>query len=369
MEPTPQPPSTALVHDWLVVRGGAERTLETLLPLLPDAPVYTLFHRPEAFANSPIDDHPVIPSILQRIPGAARRHRMFLPFYPFAVEQFDLRSFTRVISISFAAAHGVLTHPAQRHIAYICSPARYAWHLYHDYLEETGLNRRISGWLARYFLHQFRQWDYIAAQRPDEIIAISHWVAGTIRRIYRREASVIYPPVDISRFEPGRKRKDFYLWVGRMVPYKKAPLVIETCTRLGVPLVVVGDGPEYRKAARLAGNSVTLLSWQPDEIVAELMSEARALIYMGEEDFGITLVEAQAAGCPIIAFARGGAAETVIHGETGWLIPNQTTEALAAALQSFEESPPSFSPRALRTNAGRFSAEVFQAAFKAVLRE
>lgn len=349
---------TAVVHDWLVVRGGAERILETILEVLPGAPVYTHVYNPDAFADSVISRHVVHASLINRLPAAAQHYRSYLPLMPFAVEQFDLRAYRYIFSISFATAHGVLARPNQQHIAYLCSPVRYAWHLYQDYLEAGNLRRGLRAGLARLVLHYLRLWDFSAAQRVDHYLAISEWIAECTRRAYRRQATVLYPPVDVRRFDPGQPREDYFMTAARLVPYKKIDRIIKSFNQTGYPLLVVGDGPERHRLARKAGPSVRLLGHLPDEQVAALMNRARGYVYMAEEDFGISLVEAQAAGCPVIAYRSGGAQETVIEGQTGIFYDAQTPEALEEAVCAFVHAP-KFDRQALRSNAERYSREKF----------
>ncbi|HLA99627.1 MAG TPA: glycosyltransferase [Anaerolineales bacterium] len=355
------------MHDWLTTFGGGERVLEAALEVTGPAHVFTTAYRPETFAHSIIAQQTIHTSFLNRLPLAQRNHRIYLPLMPFAVEQFDLRPFPLVVSISSAVAHGALTRPDQRHIAYISAPARYAWHLYHDYLEDAGVARGVRSLAARLVLHYLRLWSASAAQRVDCLLAVSCWVAECIRRAYGRKAEVLYPPVDVEKFQPGQEREDFYLVVSRLVPYKKVALTVQAFNRLGRSLVVVGSGPDYRKVAQAAGENISLLGFQPDEKIAELMGRARALIHMAEEDFGISMVEAQAAGCPVIAYGKGGAREIVQEGRTGLLVPEQSADSLIQVVGQFEEQRSCYVESTIRQNALRFSKERFQQQFQRVL--
>jgi glycosyltransferase involved in cell wall biosynthesis len=238
---------------------------------------------------------------------------------------------------------------------------RYAWHLYQQYLEESGLARGVRSWLARGLLHYLRVWDFQAAQRPDHVLANSHWTARNIWRSYRRQATVIYPPVDTDAYRPLAPRDDYYLTVSRLVPYKRIGLILEAFRDLGYPLKVIGDGPLLQTYRRVAPANAEILGWQPKDRLAELMGRARAFVYMAEEDFGITPVEAQAAGCPVIAYGRGGVGETVIDGKTGCLFHEPSVEALRAAVRRFEESPNAFHVEDLHRHAERFSRRRFAA--------
>jgi glycosyltransferase involved in cell wall biosynthesis len=302
----------------------------------------------------------VIPSFIQRIPGAVRRHRLFLPLMPLAVEQFDLNAFDVIVSSSYAVAKGVLTRADQRHIAYVHAPLRYAWDLYHLYLQQTGLDHRPSGIAARLLLHYLRLWDRLSADRADVLLANSAHTAARIAKTYRREAQVVYPPVDVDYFTPGELREDFYLTVSRLVPYKRIDLIVQAFA--GMPerrLVVVGDGPERRKLQALAGDNVRFLGFQPRHSVRELMRQARAFVFAAWEDFGITPVEAQACGTPVIAYQHGGALETVVEGVSGLFFPEASPHSLIAAVRALEALP-ALDPAAIRSNALRFSRARFQ---------
>jgi len=278
---------------------------------------------------------------------------------PLAVEQFDLRDYPMVFSSCHAVSHGVLLRADQLHVNYVHSPMRYSWHLYHQYLQESGLTRGVRSWIARGLLHYLRLWDFQAAQRPDLVLANSRWTARNIWRAYRRQAKVLYPPVDTDAYHPLAPRDDYYLTVSRLVPYKRIGIILEAFRELGYPLKVVGDGPLLQSYRRIAPANAELLGWLPKEQLAELMGRARAFVYIAEEDFGITPVEAQAAGCPVIAYGRGGVGETVIDGKTGCLFVEQSVEALSASVRRFEEAPDAFHVEDLRRHAERFGRKRF----------
>ena len=357
----------ALVHDWLTSRGGAEKVLEALLPLFPDAPVHTLVYDPALFSNSPIERADVLTSFLQRLPGSRRNYRLYLPLMPLAVEQFDLSRFDLVLSLSDAVAHGVLTAPDQLHVNYIFTPMRYAWPLYHDYLRAAGLTRGARSWVARGVLHYLRLWDQAAASRVDRFIAISGWVAARVRRYYRRRAEVVYPPVEVERFYSISPRDSYYITTSRLVPYKRVDLIVEAFNRLNRPLLVVGEGPDYRALMSRAGPEVRLLGRVSEKELADLLSRARGFVFAAEEDFGIAPVEAMAAGCPVIAWGRGGVLETVVEGKTGVFFHEQTVEGLMQAVAQFEAEESAFQPAELQRHAAQFSRERFESDFSRAL--
>lgn len=353
----------AFVHDWLSVYAGAEKVLEAALELFPDAPIYTLVYSQSNFENTRIKEHPVYTSFIERLPRGREKYRTYLPLMPIAIEQFDLSDYEVVISSSHAVAKGVLTRADQLHISYVHTPIRYAWDLQAQYLKEAGLERGFKGALARLVLHYIRLWDVTSAGRVDVFVANSRYVAQRIKKIYRREARVIYPPVDVDRYTPSNQREDFYFTVSRFVPYKRIDLIVKAFTQLGLPLIVVGEGPDFEKVQRIAGPNVQLLGYQPDAVVKRYMERCKAFVFAAEEDFGIAPVEAQAAGAPVIAYGRGGVVETVIHGETGVLFPVQTEESLIRAVREFESGKYQFDPERIRRNAERFSKARFQREF------
>ena len=346
----------ALVHDALPFMAGAERVLEAALEVFPDAPVYTLVYNRRAFEGTQLAKRQVYTSFIDRLPWAHQAHRSFLPLYPLAIEQFDLHDYDLILSSSYAVAHGILTRPDQTHVCLMHTPLRYAWHQPHTIFQAGG----IKSQLLRMWLHNFRQWDFAASQRVDRYVAVSHWVAGLIWHAYRRPAHVIYPPVDVDRFTSLTPKGDYYLVVSRLAHHKRVDLIVQAFSRLGLPLIVVGDGAERRRLSRLAAPNVKLLGWQSDEVIQELMGRAKALVHAAAEEFGIALVEAQAAGCPVIAYAGGGALETVLEGRTGILFQEQSVASVLEAVTIFESGNLNYSPEELRWNAERFRKERFQ---------
>jgi len=337
------------------------------LELYPSAPVYTLVYNPAVFKGKPLSHRKIVTSPVFRSRWVAARYRSFLALMPLAIEQFDLREYDVVISSSTAVAKGVLTRSNQLHVAYINTPMRYAWDLYHDYLDDSGLSRSAKGSVARLVLHYIRGWDFASAARPDILIGNSQNVARRILKTYRRDACVIYPGVDIERFSANRPRDSFYLTVARLVPYKKVELIVEAFNRLRLPLVVIGDGPGWSSISRLANNNITVLKDQDDSSVTSYMERCRAFVFAAEEDFGIAVVEAQAAGAPVIAYGKGGATETVLDRETGILYAEQNVESLMDAVQEMESNFHAFNPKICRRNAARFSREEFQSQLRALV--
>jgi glycosyltransferase involved in cell wall biosynthesis len=351
---------TALVHDWLTGMRGGERVLEAIYELYP-SPVYTLI-RTKNFKSDVIDLKKVTSSSIQKIPFASKYYRNMLSLFPKAIEEFDLSGYDLVLSTSHAVAKGVLTHANQLHICYMHTPMRYAWDKYFQYLNESNL---LKGPLSRYVknvLFKIRAWDFMSASRVDHYIANSNYIARRIKKTYNRDATVIYPPVDTGKFTLSGDKEDFYLTASQFAPYKKIDLIVQAFrTMPDRKLVVIGDGPErdkIRKHARGAKN-IELLGYQPDEVLKEKLQKAKAFVFAAEEDFGILPVEAQACGTPVIAFARGGAAETVIDGKTGLFFEEQTVDAVRDAVAAFDRIEDKVAPSAVRKNAERFSREVF----------
>jgi glycosyltransferase involved in cell wall biosynthesis len=355
----------AIVHDYLNQLGGAEQVLQSLLKLFPDAPVYTI-----------IADYSILPerirkadirtSFIQNIPFSKRHYKKLLPLFPLAVEQFDLRGYDVILSSSSAFAKGVLTFPHQTHICYCYTPMRYIWDLYHDYMKET-IRNPLYRLVLPGVLHRIRLWDQLNAQRVDHFIADSNHVAKRIKKYYNREAAVIYPPVNADRFRLSDGDDGYYLIVSRLLPYKRVDLAIEAFNRLRKPLVIIGDGYDRKRLEKMAGPTVRLLGRLPDEETAAYFSRCKAFIMPGEEDFGITPLEAQASGRPVIAYARGGALETVIDGETGVFFREPTAESLMEAVGRLERM--TFDRNRLRQHALSFNEDRFLSEIEAFLKK
>ncbi len=357
--------STALVHDWLTTIAGSEKVLEEMYRLYP-SPIYTLLTDRDALGDSPLVGGDISTSFIQKLPFARRKYRSYLPLFPMAIEGFDLSGYDVILSSSHAVAKGVLKRSDQLHICYCHTPMRYIWDAAHQYMRDAKL-RGVTGFIARWVLHYLRIWDVISSNRVDYYIANSIYVANRIRSIYRREAKVIYPPVDVDSFELCERKDEYYLAASRLVPYKRIDIVVEAFAGMkNRRLLVVGDGPDMKRIKKIAGKNrnIEILGYQPAEKLGEYMQRARAFIFPALEDFGIMPVEAQACGTPVIALGRGGAAESVINGKTGIHFYTQEPDAVVAAIEDFEREKRSFDPKALRENALRFGVERFRRKYK-----
>ncbi|MEG3656118.1 glycosyltransferase [Arenibacter palladensis] len=365
----------ALIHDWYTVYGGAERCIESFTNIWDDFDHYSLIDDlNEEDRKVILKGKQTVNSFIQRLPFGKKKYRSYLPLFPLAIEQFDLNEYELVISSSSSVAKGVLTRPDQLHISYVYSPVRYAWDLYAQYLRESKLEKGLKGFLARYFLFRLRSWDYSTANRPDHYIAISKYVAKRIKKIYNKEAIVIYPPVDTNSFNISETTEDYYITCSRMVPYKKIDLIVESFSKTEKKLIVIGEGPDYKKIKHLAGPNVQLLGFLEKNRVLNLIKRAKAFIFAAEEDFGIAPIEAQAAGVPVIAFGKGGILETVngqfsdnpvlMENLTGVFFKEQTSGSLLEALCFFEENEKMFDKNIIRKNAQQFSIERFEKEFK-----
>lgn len=358
----------AIVHDWLTVYAGAERVLEQILVCFPEADLFSLVDFLPAEQRRFIKNKPVTTSFIQQLPRAKGKYRNYLPLMPFAIEQFDLSAYDLVISNSHAVAKGVLTGPDQLHICFCNSPIRYAWDLQHQYLAESSLQHGLKGLIVRWILHVVRMWDTRTSNGVDSFIGNSHFIARRINKVYGRQAEVIYPPVDVSGFAFQESKSDFYLTASRMVPYKKMPMIVQAFSAMpDKKLVVIGDGPDFEKCKAAAGPNVNLMGWQPFEVLKQHMQQAKAFVFAAEEDFGITPLEAQACGTPVIAYGKGAVRETIRglrHATpTGVLFDEQKPAAVIDAVQLFERDQALISPAACRENALRFSSDRFRKEF------
>ena len=343
----------ALVHDWLNQRGGAEDVLETLLSIFPDAPLYTSLYRPEVMPES-YRSWDIRTSFIDRLPLARKRQQFYLPLYPRAFEGFDFSGYDLVISNKSGFCHGIVTPHSTLHICYCLTPTRYVWN-YEQYAE-----REQIGWIPRTVLpsviSRLRSWDRAAAERVDHFIAISDVVRRRIADIYDRESTIIYPPVDTSRFEPSSTVEDYYLIVGRLVPYRRLDLLIEAFNKLDRPLVIAGSGRDRDILEEKAGPNITFLGYVPDEELPDLFARCRAFIFPGEEDFGIAPVQAMASGRPVIAYAAGGALDTVTP-ECGMLFAEQSVADIIRAVESFDTDK--VDPAKIRAQAEKFDTSAF----------
>jgi glycosyltransferase involved in cell wall biosynthesis len=367
----------AVVCDSMSAYGGAERVIEQILSLFPQAELFAVLDLVPKNQRDFLHGRLVSTSFLQKLPGIERYYRKLLHFWPMAVEQLDVNNYDLVISSHHSVASGVLTRPGQVHVSYVHSPMRYAWDLQHEYLREAHLDHGLLSFLARRTLHKLRVWDYAAAQRPDAVACNSAFVAERLWKTHRRRAQVIYPPVHfpVSRAALRRRQdRDYYISVGRLVPYKRVDLLVRAFAKMpDRRLKVVGTGPEMKKLSALAPPNVELLGFQPDERVEDLLANAKAFLFAGVEDFGISAVEAQAAGIPVIAFRGGGLTETVVGTEhrdpTGLFFAEQSEAAVVGAIAEFERQPHCFRPDACIDSAARFSRARFGAEFMAFVQD
>jgi glycosyltransferase involved in cell wall biosynthesis len=364
LAPPVRSPRVAVVHDWLPVYAGAERVLEQILSVLPEADLFSLIDFLDREQRAFLDGKPVQTSFIQRLPFARSKYRYYLPLAPLAIEQFDLYDYDVVVSSSYVVAKGALTRADQLHVCYVHSPVRYGWDLHFQYLRQAGLTRGLRSMLARLILHYIRLFDASTANRVDVFVANSKTVARRIWKTYRRPCRVIYPPVDTETFALHPHKEDFFVTVSRLVPYKRVDLIVEAFSAMpDKELYVIGDGPEFKRIQRVAGPNVTMLGYQPFEALRHYLQRARAFVYAAEEDFGIVNVEAQACGTPVIAYGRGGVTETVQHGTTGVLFGEQSIEGVVEGVQAFEAIEDHIIPTLVRHHAEQFSADRFRHAF------
>ena len=355
----------AIVVDWLVTYAGAERVLEQMLHVYPDADLFSVVDFLPEGERDFIQNKHVQTSFIQRLPFAEKRYRQFLPLMPLAVEQFDLSAYDLVLSSSHAVAKGVITGPDQLHISYVHSPMRYAWDLQFQYLKEASLERGVKGWVTRYLLHRIRGWDAQTANGVDHFIANSNFIARRVWKVYRREAEVIYPPVDTDSFTLHESKEEMYFTASRQVPNKRIDLIVEAFAQMpDKRLVVIGDGPEAPKIRAKAGANVTLMGYQPFEVLKDHMQRAKAFVFASVEDLGIIPIEAQACGTPVIAYAKGGVLETIkgldVDNPTGVFYESQEVSSLIDAVKRFEANRERFDAGKIRAHALSFDQEHFK---------
>jgi glycosyltransferase involved in cell wall biosynthesis len=351
----------ALVHDWLTGMRGGERVLEQMIALAPAAELFTLVHV-KGSVSSTIERLNIHTSWLNHLPGIAKTYRLALPVMPSAIERFDLRGFDLIVSSSHCVAKGVRVPEGVPHICYCHTPMRYLYDQSEVYVRRSGPFARAGLQLMR---ERLQRWDRATAARVTHFIANSNHVRERIARIYGRDAAVIHPPVDIGRFHAHAQRDDYYVTLSALVPYKRVDLIVRAFNKLGRRLLVIGSGPERARLHRQANRNIEFTGWIPDAQVAELLARARGFVFAGVEDFGIALVEAQAAGAPVIAYARGGALETVVDGVTGVLFQEQTEAGLVEAVNRAERC--SFAPSTLRAQAERFGIQRFRTRLESLL--
>lgn len=352
----------ALVHDWLTGMRGGEKCLECLCELFPNADLYTLIHTKKNCSKT-IEGMNIIASFVDRIPGKNRYYRHMLPIFPVAIERFILKDYDLILSSSHCVAKGIIPGPDSLHISYIHSPMRYVWDMYEDYFGADRINK-IAGAAIPFIATYLRAWDVASSARVDHFIANSHHVARRIKKYYRRNARVIHPPVDLDRFKIADETDDYYLMVSAFAPYKRVDLAIDAFNHLGYRLKIVGTGQEEGRLKKIAGQNIEFLGWQSDDAIIDLYSKCKAFIFPGEEDFGITPLEAMASGRPVIAYAKGGALETIkgLNDEnpTGVFFEEQSREALVSAIKEFEDNMERFSPLKIRAHASGWNRDRFK---------
>jgi glycosyltransferase involved in cell wall biosynthesis len=355
----------ALIHYWLINTRGGEKTLKAIGELFPDADIFAHVIDPEVAARE-FSGHKTFSTFISRLPYSRKLYQKYLPLMPMALEQLNLSQYDLVISSESGPAKGVIVAPHATHICYCHSPMRYVWDRYHEYSKH-------AGWLTRLamgpLIHQIRIWDQVSAQRVDDYVANSKFVASRIHKYYRRESTVIHPPVAVNEFAVSNQADDFYLSVGQLVAYKRPDLLVESFNASGRNLVIIGEGEWFSRLKAVAKPNIKLLGYQPAQTIREYYGRCKALVFPGTEDFGIVPVEAMASGKPVVAFGYGGALETVIDGLSGILFSEQSAAALNAAIAEFETIQGHFDAAVIRKHAERFSTEIFKAKFKAHVDE
>ncbi|WP_336222228.1 glycosyltransferase family 4 protein [Citrobacter amalonaticus] len=354
-----------IVAEWLITWAGAEKVIGECVRLFPEAQLYSVVDFLSENNRALLNNKGITTTFIQSLPFARKKYQTYLPLMPLAIEQLDVSGHDILLSSSYAVAKGILTGPDQLHISYVHSPVRYAWDLQHQYLHETGLDHGMKGMLARWLLHKIRLWDYRTANGVDHFLANSQFIARRIKKVYGRNADVIYPPVDTHAFTLSEFKDEFYLTASRLVPYKRVDLLVEAFSHLPQRrLLVIGDGPEMEKIKKKAGSNIEILGYQSDEKMKAYMQGAKAFLFASVEDFGIAPVEAQACGTPVIALRRGGACETVRpFGEsqaTGLFFDRQDVASVVEAVERFEQIGHLIKPEDCRINACRFSSERFR---------
>lgn len=354
----------AIIHDWLVNYGGAERVVEAFLEIYPDADIYTLVYDEKKMGTT-FSKEKVKTTFIQKFPKATKIYTKLLPFMPYAFEELDLSEYDLVLSSSSCCAKGVITGPNTKHISYVHSPMRYAWDLYHDYKNRSG---KLTSFFMSIFMKSLRQWDYTSSQRIDVILANSNYVAKRINKFWNRECEVVYPPVDIDRLSPnGKEPEDFYVVFSRFVPYKRIDLAIEACKKLNKKLVVIGDGEQRDYLKSLANDNITFTGRISDKEVKDYLQRCKAMIFCAEEDFGIIPLEAQACGRPVIAYGKGGALETVVDKVTGVFFKEQSIESTVQGIMEFEKLR--LDTQKIYEHAMKFSRERFKEEIKKMIKE
>lgn len=354
-----------IVADWLVAYAGAEKVIKEFIDLYPGSELYSVVDFLSDTSREQLHNKKAKTTFIQKLPFSKTKYQKYLPFMPLAIEQLDLSSHEVILSSSHAVAKGVLTGPDQLHISYVHSPIRYAWDLQHQYLQEAKLNNGVKGLLAKLILHKIRVWDYRTANGVDHFVANSKFISRRIKKVYGRHSDVIYPPVDVERFLLNENKDDYYFTASRLVPYKRIDLIVEAFSHMPEKkLVVIGDGSEMTKIKSKATKNIEILGYQENSVMQNYMRNAKAFVFAAEEDFGITPVEAQACGTPVIAYGKGGALETIrpigVDMATGIFFHKQDVASIIEAVSSFNSVSEKLEPNNCRKNAVKFSRERFQ---------
>lgn len=362
---------TAIVHEWFVNYAGSERVVESFTNIWPNADVFALVDFLDDKQRQIIlKGKHAHTSLIQKLPFARKKHRNYLPLFPFAVERLDLSEYDLIISSSHAVTKGIKTRYNQLHISYCHSPMRYAWDNSKQYLAEANADKGLKGKLANGVINYLRKWDLATSARPNYLITNSNFIAQKLKRIYNREATVIYPPVDVNKFTFIPKKENYYLTASRMVPYKRIDLVVSAFSKLpDKKLFVVGNGPEFEKIKKIAKQNIEFLGYREGEDFKNIMAKAKAFVFAAEEDFGITVVEAMACGMPVITLSKGGTAETVVDGKTGILFDSQNTDSIVKAVLRFEEKENTFNPQEISNHAKQFSRKIFEDKIKEYVQD
>lgn len=364
----------AIVADWLVAYAGAERVISEMLQVFPKSDLFSVIDFLSDESRQHFLGKHAQTTFIQKFPKAETKYRNYLPFMPLAIEQLDVSAYDVILSSSHAVAKGVLTGPDQLHISYVHSPIRYAWDLQHQYLRELGLTQGIKALIVRWLLHKIRMWDYRTANGVDHFVANSKFIARRIKKVYGRDSDVIYPPVDTDRFTLRENKDNFYFTASRMVPYKKIDLIVEAFAQMpDKKLVVIGDGPDMQKIKSKATSNIEILGYQSNQVMQDHMQRAKAFVFAAEEDFGITPVESQACGTPVIAFGKGGSRETVMsnidQNPTGVFFDQQNISSVIDAVEFFEQKQDFYLPQNCRDNALKFSNQRFELELKNYVTE
>jgi glycosyltransferase involved in cell wall biosynthesis len=358
----------AIVHDFLNQFGGAERVAKVLHELFPKAPIYTLLSDQKKLAGE-FTDAKIVSSNLQNKPKfLRRRHKLLLPFFPVAIEQFDLSDYDVVISSSGAWSKGIITKPETRHICYCHSPMRFVWDWYYNYLRENKIGK-LKKLILYPLINYLRVWDRISAKRVDLWLANSQHTARRLKKYYRVDSKIVYPPVDVKHFEVTRDNAGYFLVVSRLSPYKRVDLAVKAFNQLGMHLVVIGTGEQEKQLKKMANKNIEFLGFKPDDVVKEYYQNCRGFIFCGEDDFGITPVEAMACGKPVVAYRKGGCLETIVEGVSGEFFDEETPKSLVGAVKKLIQNGKQYDPVKIRKQAEKFSKEKFKEEILKVVNE